>query len=360
MRSARTKELWYRLRNDFQLAIITLFGACSALGISPFAAYRFIRGDTWIGAFDTSLVLGILAAVLHAWISGNTQRAGLILVLINTVGSVLATVMLGLPGVMWMYPALLASFFLVDHRKAVAANGAALAAVALHGKAFESPLLMLLFLVTASLVSLLAFVFAHRTETQRRQLEQQATHDPLTGVQNRRAMERELQIATGLHRRGQPACGMLMLDLDHFKRVNDQHGHDAGDAVLVAFAELIGRSTRQVDRLFRFGGEEFVLLLSPASTPAMEKIANHLCLKVATELRCRGDRVTVSIGGAALRPDEDMQCWMVRADTALYRAKREGRNRAVIDAAEADAEPPPPPPRPPVQAGVRLHCGNAE
>lgn len=322
--------MWARLTKDFQLAIITLFGALAAIGIAPFAAYRFLSGSLLIGFVDAGIVAGILAAVVYAWRSGDTRRSGLILMTVNTSGVVLATALLGYPGLFWSYPALFANYMLVDRSKAVAASAFAVTAILLLGKGLSSPLQSILFAVTASIASLFAYIFAHRTEVQRQQLEAAAALDALTGAHNRRVLDGELQIAVQRFARDGAAAAVLMLDLDHFKAVNDRHGHAVGDQVLVDFSDIVRTSTRRVDRFFRYGGEEFVLLLSPASTQAMRSIAEKLLARVRSELRCRDEPVTVSIGGTALRPGDDTRAWMARADACLYQAKRLGRNRAEI------------------------------
>ena len=321
----------YRLRTDFQLTIITLFGACTVFLILPFAIYRFVIGQILIGVLDTTIVLSISAAVVYAWRSGDTRKSGFFLVLINTVGTTTVAAILGVPGLFWMYTTLLSNFFLIDRRLAALFSALALLVLAVHGKSFETTSQMLSFLITAALVSLFAFIFAARTESQRLQLEVLATRDPLTGVDNRRAMGRELQMAVETHRRNQTAFGLVMLDLDHFKRVNDQYGHDAGDRVLIVFADLLQKSTRKVDRLFRFGGEEFVLLLPGTDVAGLQIVTANLLGRIAEELRGPAGPVTSSLGAATLRPDEDWPHWLARADAALYRAKEGGRNRAVID-----------------------------
>jgi diguanylate cyclase (GGDEF)-like protein len=319
-----------RFSTDFQLAIITLFGVLAAVGIAPFAVYRFVTGSFWIGVLDAGIVLCILGAVLYAWRSGNTRGAGLLLACVNTAGTVAAAALLGYPGLFWAYPTLLANYLLVDRMKAVAATAIALTALVVLGKGFDSPLQTILFVVTATIVSLFAFIFAYRAELQRRQLEAMAAVDSLTGANNRRILDDELQMAVEkLARHGTPAA-MLMLDLDHFKVINDRHGHAVGDKVLVEFSALVRGATRQVDRFFRYGGEEFVLLLSPSSSGALRTIADKLVKKVAAELRCAGEAVTVSIGGATLRPGDDVRSWMARADASLYKAKQGGRNRVEV------------------------------
>jgi diguanylate cyclase (GGDEF)-like protein len=101
--------------------------------------------------------------------------------------------------------------------------------------------------------------------------------------------------------------------------------------VLVAFARLATGAVRKADRCFRFGGEEFVLLMPASGVADLRAIDASVRRRVAEELRCREHCVTVSIGAAALRPDEDWQAWLARADAALYRAKAAGRDRTVID-----------------------------
>lgn len=325
----------YRLRNDFLLAILTLMGACATLGILPFAIYRFAIGNPLAGLVDSAVMLSIVGSAAYAWRTGNTRAAAWFNVVLTTTGCVAAIMLLGRPGLMWMYVGVLANFLLLRHGEAVLVTAVALAAVAIHGGAFESALAMAMFLVTVSVVALFAFIFAYRAEQLRGQLQLLASRDPLTGAGNRRCMDEELQLAIETARRERRPCGLAILDLDNFKLVNDRFGHAVGDQVLVDFAHQIRSATRQVDRLFRYGGEEFVLLLPGADTAALHVILTNLRSTLGASLRARGEVVTASIGAATLHPDEQAQAWLERADAALYRAKHEGRNRTVV----ADAAP---------------------
>jgi len=331
MLSNSWQSVWSRLKADSELSIITSFGACGTVGIGPFALYRFYSGNLLAGLLDLAIVVSILLAVAHAWRSGDRRRACLFLAIINTVGCLASATVLGPPGLFWMYPALLGNFLLLSRGRAAIVTAIALSFIAVQGKAYDSPSQLAMFLVTAVVASLVAFVFASRTESQRLELQKLATLDSLTGVPNRRAMEQELQIAVAEFRRIGTAFGLAMLDLDHFKSINDEFGHEAGDDVLIAFADLVRRATRKVDRCFRFGGEEFVLLMPATDSAALHAIDANLRNRVEAELNCRGKVVTVSIGAAALRPHEDWQAWMARADAALYLAKNQGRNRTVVD-----------------------------
>ncbi len=319
-----------RLRTDFQLSIITLFGVCSLLLILPFAIYRVLSGN-WPGAIlDFALVFGIACPVFYAWYTGNNTNAGRMLVLIYSSGAVVSVEILGVGGLFWIYATILANFFLVGRRTAVTITALSLTIIVSMGKGFENIPQIFSFVATTGLVSSLAFILANRTEAQRLELELLVTRDSLTGIYNRRAMTQELSIAVEANKRHPSPNSVIILDLDNFKSINDKHGHAEGDRVLVNFTELITQSTRKIDRFFRYGGEEFVLLLPAVSSAELFAIAEKLRLKISSELRSAGAVVTVSLGAAELLGDEDWQDWLRRADAALYAAKSSGRNRTVV------------------------------
>lgn len=181
------------------------------------------------------------------------------------------------------------------------------------------------YVLTVLMLSIGAVLMA--TDRLRTELEHLATHDSLTNTLNRRALlqrcEDELERA---HRYGQ-GPSIMMLDLDNFKAVNDTHGHQHGDAVLVHFADSTRQVLRRQDRLGRYGGEEFMVLLPGADTAAAAQVAQriHAALAAGHPLDCQ-----VSIGVASWQgPGETLDAMLSRADAALYRAKEQGRNRTV-------------------------------
>lgn len=164
--------------------------------------------------------------------------------------------------------------------------------------------------------------------------------DPLTGVFNRRFMEASLERELARARRAQQPLGVLMIDIDRFKPFNDQHGHDAGDAVLAGFGELLRRSFREEDVVCRYGGEEFLVILPASEREQSHERAEALCAAVRGfepyHERRPLPRITVSIGVACFPADGDSAESLVRAaDAALYRAKDQGRDRVVV-AGEGD------------------------
>ncbi|WP_457420525.1 diguanylate cyclase [Roseateles sp. P5_E7] len=172
-------------------------------------------------------------------------------------------------------------------------------------------------------------------------LEHLATRDPLTGLHNRRSLDARLAEAHALDRRygstNGRVHGLLLVDVDHFKRVNDEFGHPAGDEVLRRLAQLLQASVRATDVAARFGGEEFAVLLPELAGPAEAVMAAEK-IRAAVEAAVFPGvgKVTVSIGVSLAAPDDvELRPLIARTDAALYEAKRGGRNAVVLKAADA-------------------------
>ncbi|QXE07550.1 MULTISPECIES: GGDEF domain-containing protein [Pseudomonas] len=174
-----------------------------------------------------------------------------------------------------------------------------------------------------------ALGFREHLEEQR----QKALIDPLTGLPNRAAWSERLEHEIRQWQQHGNTLSLAMLDLDHFKRINDNYGHLAGDKVLKIIATVLRKRLRGADFIARFGGEEFVLLL-PATTPAVgAKLLETLRAAIeACPFHFKGERVTITIsmGLASFKPGEHSDLVLKRADQALYRAKNGGRNRVEL------------------------------
>ncbi len=166
-----------------------------------------------------------------------------------------------------------------------------------------------------------------------------AITDPLTNLYNRRYMESHLgTLVQRASDRGKP-ISLLIVDIDFFKSVNDTHGHDVGDDVLREFGERLARSVRGIDLACRYGGEEFVVVMPDTDVAFAYNVAERLRQEIANEpfkVNCDVQTldITASIGVTSLLgPTDSVDRFLKRADQALYRAKREGRNRVVSEAA---------------------------
>ncbi|MEC8443329.1 MAG: GGDEF domain-containing protein [Pseudomonadota bacterium] len=161
-----------------------------------------------------------------------------------------------------------------------------------------------------------------------------AFRDPLTGAGNRVALDKTLTREIELAKRHDQPLSILMLDLDHFKKVNDEYGHSMGDKVLKDAVTAMTGCIRQTDMCFRYGGEEFLILLSSADQSGALRIAERVRMGIGQlqfEHR-KGDlQVTASIGSATLQVSDTLEELISRADSALYMAKDQGRNRVISD-----------------------------
>jgi diguanylate cyclase (GGDEF)-like protein len=157
-----------------------------------------------------------------------------------------------------------------------------------------------------------------------------AMQDSLTGLFNRRAFAASMRRARSRHTRRQTPVSMVMLDLDHFKAVNDRWGHDMGDEVLVKVARILTDTMRRTDDVFRWGGEEFVILMEETGADQAGMVADRLRSLIEDANILKDHPVTASFGVAQLMPGEDDTEFFNRADAALYDAKDMGRNRVVI------------------------------
>jgi diguanylate cyclase (GGDEF)-like protein len=163
-----------------------------------------------------------------------------------------------------------------------------------------------------------------------------ATTDFLTGLPSRRSFIIRLEDELArLNRAIEQPIALLMLDLDHFKNVNDSYGHATGDSMLKHFANLVANELRRIDMAGRLGGEEFGIVLPGADVAAAKAFAERLCERIGNSpLLLNGSRIpfTVSIGVTHLRiSDTDPDVALARADKFLYRAKERGRNRVEVD-----------------------------
>lgn len=169
--------------------------------------------------------------------------------------------------------------------------------------------------------------------TMNEQLRTASTQDPLTGLANRRLMHDRITAEVASAARHQQPFSLVIADIDYFKKINDEHGHDVGDAALVAIAHTLEAGLRAYDVCARWGGEEFMILLPETAGPAALILAERLRAMVESlqdEALPAAIRASISVGVAEHRAGAEMEETFKRADEALYRAKKGGRNRVEL------------------------------
>ncbi|WP_162619757.1 GGDEF domain-containing protein [Salinicola acroporae] len=315
------KSIRNRLRRDFVLRVISLLGICETLTLLPFSLYRFIQGSVGKGLFDGVALLLILCIIGYSWWADDSQRGGFTLAVTSALFAGITTSVLGFVGVFWSFPMMLTNFFLTDARRALMINVVMSIVMTPILMQFSRPESIFSFIASSITANSCAYLYARRSDLQQRALKRLATYDDLTGARNRRSLEESLAYARDkLIDEGRP-CSLILLDLDNFKSINDRFGHAYGDEVLAKCANLIRRSVRSDDCLFRFGGEEFVLLLADIEEIDAAEVAEDLREIIANQLGDPSCLITASLGVTGLYLSDDTKRWMKRADDALYEAK---------------------------------------
>lgn len=330
-RPAGIGRLRTRMAEDFRLALMLLIGGTGVFVVSGFAIYRWYSGNLTGALLNLAIVCSLTAVLVVAARGGRNRLAPALFVLLTTLASIASAYVFGRTGIYWTFLVLWISFVLAPARLALACNLALLAAVLIGNRTlFDTGHEWAAYFATGLMVTGYAWLVSHRLERQRSRLQAQAEADPLTGAGNRRLMQRELERVLAATPQAASAGVLAVLDLDHFKQVNDRHGHEAGDRVLVRLVELLGQRLRKLDGVYRLGGEEFVLLLPGTALTQAAPRLYALQAELSRGLAPLPGGVTVSIGAAEHQPGEGWSQWLGRADAALYRAKQAGRNRVVL------------------------------
>ncbi len=314
-----------RITERFNNSLLSALCVSSLVISVPSLVYNLFKSNFAIAAALAAMSLSFGITLWNIQKHGVTSRNTLLLgVTLSLVISALIF-MVGGPALLWLYPLAVANYVILPARRALPLN---LLAVALAVPASLSDTsIAIRFFPSMLLVILFLHIFSLQLKARSQLTNQLITQDKLTQAGNRRALD-ELMERIQARPQGQSSkIAMLMLDLDRFKAINDTYGHQEGDKVLQAFSSLIAGRLRRGDHLFRFGGEEFVVVLEGADMDGAMRAAEDFRQRVAeARLGPKGD-LTVSIGVAMLGPGEFIDVWITRADAALYEAKRRGRNR---------------------------------
>jgi len=301
-----------------------------AISLIPLAYARMLDSH-WAMVYVDILVVCVMSLLfLFVYVSRRVRTAGAFLAFGFVAAALMTTLLMGAEQVHWAYPALIVAFFMLDTRQAtILSAGFVLCFLAILWR--ELPILSLARIsLTLVVTILLANAFAVTNRRQQRKLRDMANIDPLTGAGNRRSQNEQIDRVTAIFMRSKAPASLLILDIDYFKKINDVHGHIVGDQVLVEVAELIRKHTRVSDSLFRYGGEEFVIVAEQTTMEAATALALKLREAVEQQTFAGCAKLTVSIGVSQLQGGEGRQGWLGRTDAALFRAKGEGRNQVVV------------------------------
>ncbi|MEM9254508.1 MAG: GGDEF domain-containing protein [Pseudomonadota bacterium] len=301
-----------------------------ALIAAPLLLHNLLLRE-WIPAAGTVALMLVLVVNIAQLTRGREAPVSPAVVLLVAIGLVALALYFG------QFFALFLMFPLMAALPVLVRSGWA-AVLGIVSVAATTPLVLSRFdLLTSSVIAvalglnwLISAWLVYAVTLQARRLHGMAITDPLTGAYNRRYLELQAQRALEGWDRYQRGSSLLLIDIDHFKRINDKYGHAVGDAALVRLVALIRVRIRKVDELYRFGGEEFAVMLDEANAELALRVAEDLVEAVRESQILPEGAMTISAGVCDLTRVRDVEHWFKLADGALYQAKSKGRNRVEL------------------------------
>ena len=314
--------------------IILITSSICLAGQIPFGLARLFLGD-WaiaivdlIGAAVCSTAIYQVYYYHRVWLFGSLMSIAAVL-------GVLAIVSLsGVEDVHFIYPVIIVSHFLMPPSRALWLSIFAIFGITTLLSADLSPFYLAKIGISILGCSSFAFAFASLRNRQNLQLLQLSTRDGLTNVLNRRSLDAKLNEFVQQVNRQPAEAALVLLDLDDFKKINDEEGHAAGDEVLQRIANTIQERIRVTDSLYRYGGDEFVVFAADTNIEQVLGLAEDLRSRVEATEAMEGSQLSISLGVAAYEAENSVTDWLLAADTALLDAKRSGRNQVVARAAQ--------------------------
>lgn len=317
----------------FDFRIIAWLCLATGLTLLPFVIRHAVQGERLVFSVTGALAILLIGVAHRIWKRGSISETLVYTVLFGSnLVNVFAIFQIGEAAIYWAYPVIAANLVFLQPRAGLTLNANFALAVLLTAGAWVPMSELSRIGATLFILVTCVYFFSYYVTQQQEGLRMLAAIDPLTGAGNRRALHASLEEAVESRQRYGCSASLLVLDLDHFKRVNDTHGHDHGDQVLRDLAQLLKRRLRHCDRLFRYGGEEFVILTPHTPLTMAAQLAEDVRLAIS---RMPGFvmTITASIGVVELQSGESADAWLKRGDEALYQAKAEGRNRSVAHGA---------------------------
>ncbi|MFT5813612.1 MAG: diguanylate cyclase (GGDEF)-like protein [Psychroserpens sp.] len=311
--------------------ILLILSAFAAITILPFVYIRWLDGDMVMAFIDGTLVVVTASFFTYVYRTRKVDTAKFALISFLLVAIMYIVAIRGQSHLIWLYPCMIASYYMLPVRPAGIICFIAIILIALILWSVTNTLELLTIIFTLFLTSLFSYIIFNNYRKTNSKLALLASIDPLTSSGNRRALDLKLEKILADQNRESSKVSLLLLDLDHFKKINDNYGHANGDMVLVELVELIKKYSRPLDDLYRYGGEEFIILPLKVDLVDATKVAEKLRALIAKTTFADDISVTVSIGVAQYRAAESAEAWISRADAALYLAKNSGRNRVVVE-----------------------------
>jgi len=306
------------------IAVLCVLGI---LYICPFIYYRLQHGQ-WVHAAVNVVILAISTyCIVHIFKGRPLEELKLGIALVIIASSITILVINGLDSIYWSYPSIIILFILLPPGTALKLTGVFSASIFFVLYPSVTNIQIGSIMASIALSSLSTYFIFKSYRNIENDLKRRASEDYLTGVGNRSAFDKELNRSIGLHSRGKSSPSLMLFDLDNFKSINDKYGHTMGDKILVQTVECVRSTIRSSDSIFRYGGEEFAVLIYEDSLEKVLLVAEKIRKEIAAHHFPIDLPVSVSAGVSLYQADDTSDSWIERADKALYHAKANGKNR---------------------------------
>jgi len=319
----------YSEHRSAQSKMLLALSLGTSIGLFPFTVFRFLQHDWGVAFLDLAVVVGMASIFIYVYITNDVKKAGLVLILVALFGNVISFYIKGIGQISWIYPAMLSGYYIMSPKRGLMVNFFMFTLYLPKLITLTDTVNFATIIVTIVITNVIAYIFAQGLRTQALALEQLASEDYLTSTGNRRALQAKLEELHGVLKNHDRTATLLLLDLDHFKKVNDTYGHIKGDSILKQLSGLLYDYFNQKEHIFRFGGEEFLVVSPDKDLLQTYQEAQGFRRMVKDKIAIEGNELTISIGVAEYVKEESIDEWIHRVDLALYQAKNEGRDRVI-------------------------------
>nr|WP_284047978.1 GGDEF domain-containing protein [Marinobacter sp. ATCH36] len=310
------------------------------VAVAPLVMVQWRQDNILLALLLVLFCLNAVAVIAFLRFRGSYFLNGRLFPILAVLCAAYSTTINGHAGLYWAYPAAAALFFLLPLREAIASNITFVVSMAVVSftQFPEADFWRITF--SLGITCVFVMIFAWLVGRLQTELTRLATTDPLTGCLNRSQLADLLNGQIQMRERYERVSSLVLLDLDYFKTINDRWGHLAGDRVLQELSSRLRKRLRENDRLFRIGGEEFMLVLPETRQKDADKLAKELLTSISARPFIEGIQITASASVAEVNKGETWSVWLNRADQALYEAKARGRNQVANAVMRQEVTPP--------------------
>jgi len=312
--------------NEHRKRLLITINLICMITFVPFALRAFMHGYVWLGGFLLAFVATLAINSICVLRGGREFFHHTIVVGCLIVALTLAVHHRGIASVFWTFPVIVTFIFVLPMRPAILLSMVLATSISVLMFLNMRPEIAVRGAASLFLTIGISYIVINIIQELQEKLRRSSEEDPLTGLSNRRQLDDKLAEALSKHRQDSIPAVILLIDIDRFKTINDELGHDVGDRIIQGVAKAVEDNIRKTDTAFRLGGDEFLVLLNGTNRDETGSVTEKIRSEVEKLSGPEDFSVSISIGACAAHHEMDRTSWMKQADVAMYQAKMKGRN----------------------------------